>query len=220
MALLDWCQDEEVPLIYASSAAVYGGGQGVPRGARARGAAERLRLLEVPVRPGGAPAHAATPSAQVAGLRYFNVYGPSEAHKGAHGLGRVAFLQPVPRRGPRCKLFQRHGRLRRRRAAARFRLGRGRGRGEPVFPRATGADRASSTSAPDARRRSTTSPSPRSTPAARVAARPPLTLDETAGAGAASSTSRFPTRSRASTRATPRPTSRALRARRLRRRRS
>ena len=56
MALLDWCQDEEVPLIYASSAAVYGAGQGVPRDARERGAAQRLRLFQVPVRPVGAAA--------------------------------------------------------------------------------------------------------------------------------------------------------------------
>jgi ADP-L-glycero-D-manno-heptose 6-epimerase len=33
LALLDWCLDQEVPLLYASSAATYGGGS-VPRGAR------------------------------------------------------------------------------------------------------------------------------------------------------------------------------------------
>ena len=50
----------EIPFIYASSASVYGAGRVVPRGARARGAAQRLRLLEVPVRPGRAPAARAT----------------------------------------------------------------------------------------------------------------------------------------------------------------
>ena len=51
VALLDWCQDNDVPFLYASSASVYGGGSDVPRGARVRGAAQRLRLFEVPVRP-------------------------------------------------------------------------------------------------------------------------------------------------------------------------
>ena len=80
VALLEWCQDNDVPLLYASSASVYGGGARLPRGARVRGAAQHLRLLEVPVRPVRA---AVLPerTAQIAGFRYFNVYGPREQHK-------------------------------------------------------------------------------------------------------------------------------------------
>lgn len=79
--LLEWCQDEEVPLIYASSAAVYGAGPEFREERRCEkplnvyGYSKFLfdqyvrRILE-------------TKTAQVAGLRYFNVYGPNEQHKG------------------------------------------------------------------------------------------------------------------------------------------
>jgi len=79
--LLDWCQDEEVPLVYASSAAVYGRGHDY----REERACERPLnvygyskfLFDQLVR-----ARLAEASAQIVGLRYFNVYGPNEAHKG------------------------------------------------------------------------------------------------------------------------------------------
>jgi ADP-L-glycero-D-manno-heptose 6-epimerase len=79
--LLDWCQDEEVPFIYASSASVYGAGPDFREERRYEkplnvyGYSKFLfdqyvrRMLE-------------TKNAQVAGLRYFNVYGPNEQHKG------------------------------------------------------------------------------------------------------------------------------------------
>ena len=79
--LLEWCQDEEVPLIYASSASVYGAGPEFREERRCEqplnvyGYSKFLfdqyvrRMLE-------------TRTAQVAGLRYFNVYGPNEQHKG------------------------------------------------------------------------------------------------------------------------------------------
>jgi ADP-L-glycero-D-manno-heptose 6-epimerase len=81
LALLDWCQDNDVPFLYASSAAVYGGGT-VFREERACEAPlnvygyskflfdQYVRRL-VPER-----------TAQIAGFRYFNVYGPREQHKG------------------------------------------------------------------------------------------------------------------------------------------
>jgi len=79
--LLDWCQDEEVPLLYASSASVYGAGREF-REERACEAplnayAYSKFLFDQHVRRrfGGR-------TAQIAGLRYFNVYGPNEAHKG------------------------------------------------------------------------------------------------------------------------------------------
>ncbi|HET7363613.1 MAG TPA: ADP-glyceromanno-heptose 6-epimerase [Burkholderiales bacterium] len=79
--LLDWCQDEEIPLIYASSAAVYG------RGPHYREERECERPLNIygyskflfdQVVRGRLPQR----SAQIVGLRYFNVYGPNEWHKG------------------------------------------------------------------------------------------------------------------------------------------
>lgn len=86
--LLDWCQDEEVPLLYASSASVYGAG---PEFREERACERPLNvygyskfLFDQVVRrtlPGK--------TAQIAGLRYFNVYGPNEAHKGR--MASVAF---------------------------------------------------------------------------------------------------------------------------------
>jgi ADP-L-glycero-D-manno-heptose 6-epimerase len=79
--LLEWCQEEEVPLLYASSASVYGSGpdyreeRACERPLNVYGYSKflfdqlvRLRLPEK--------------TAQIVGLRYFNVYGPNEAHKG------------------------------------------------------------------------------------------------------------------------------------------
>ena len=87
-ALLDWCQSEEIPLLYASSAAVYGAG-GVFREDRSCESPLNIYgyskfLFDQLVRrrlPGL--------SAQVAGFRYFNVYGPNETHKGR--MASVAF---------------------------------------------------------------------------------------------------------------------------------
>jgi ADP-L-glycero-D-manno-heptose 6-epimerase len=79
--LLEWCQDEEVPLIYASSASVYGAG---PEFREERRCEQPLNvygyskfLFDQYVR-----GILDQKSAQIAGFRYFNVYGPNEAHKG------------------------------------------------------------------------------------------------------------------------------------------
>ncbi|HEX7079935.1 MAG TPA: ADP-glyceromanno-heptose 6-epimerase [Gammaproteobacteria bacterium] len=80
--VLDYCLAERVPLIYASSAAVYG---------TSRTFAENDAVAERPLNVYGwsklvfdrhVRRRLATASSQVAGLRYFNVYGPGEAHKG------------------------------------------------------------------------------------------------------------------------------------------
>jgi ADP-L-glycero-D-manno-heptose 6-epimerase len=88
-ALFDWCQEEEVALIYASSASVYGAG---PRFAEARENEKPLNvyayskfLFDQYVRR-----ETSRGGAQVAGLRYFNVYGPHEAHKKAKGMHSIA----------------------------------------------------------------------------------------------------------------------------------
>lgn len=88
-ALLDWCQEEEVPLLYASSAAVYGAGkQGFREARECEGPLNVYGyskfLFDQLVRR-----RLAGRSAQVVGLRYFNVYGPNEAHKGR--MASVAF---------------------------------------------------------------------------------------------------------------------------------
>ena len=86
--LLHWCQEEEVPFIYASSASVYGSG---PEFREERRCEKPLNvygyskfLFDQYVRR-----MLDERSAQVAGLRYFNVYGPNEQHKGR--MASVAF---------------------------------------------------------------------------------------------------------------------------------
>ncbi len=86
--LLDWCQDEGVPYLYASSAAVYGAGP-VFREARECEAPLNVYgyskfLFDQHVRR-----RLRARSAPVVGFRYFNVYGPNEAHKGR--MASVAF---------------------------------------------------------------------------------------------------------------------------------
>jgi len=81
LSLLEWCQDNDVPLLYASSAAVYGGSPGF----------REERACEAPLNIYGYSkflfdqhVRRLLPerTAQVAGFRYFNVYGPREEHKG------------------------------------------------------------------------------------------------------------------------------------------
>jgi ADP-L-glycero-D-manno-heptose 6-epimerase len=89
--LLEHCLAERVPFIYASSAAVYGGSTTFKETDRA---AERplnvygysKLLFDVHVRRRLAERQRRRTKGRastVAGLRYFNVYGPGEAHKGA-----------------------------------------------------------------------------------------------------------------------------------------
>ena len=78
--LLDFCLEEEVPLIYASSAAVYGGSTTF-REERSHEAPLNVYgyskfLFDQVVRRRSAGA-----DSQIAGMRYFNVYGPNEQHK-------------------------------------------------------------------------------------------------------------------------------------------
>ena len=92
---------------------------------------------------------------QVAGFRYFNVYGPREQHKGR--MASVAFHHFNQFRDDRQGApVRRLRRLRPRAAGARLRLRRRRGRRQPVVPAAPANAAASSTSAAAARSRSTT----------------------------------------------------------------
>src|SRR5262245_39567344 len=81
MALLDFCLEDEVPFIYASSAAVYG----------ASATFREERKFEAPLNVYGyskflfdqaVRRRLVEASSQIAGFRYFNVYGPNEWHKG------------------------------------------------------------------------------------------------------------------------------------------
>jgi ADP-L-glycero-D-manno-heptose 6-epimerase len=101
--LLEWCQDEEVPLLYASSASVYGAG---PEFREERRCEKPLNvygyskfLFDQYVRRRIPEKHS-----QIAGLRYFNVYGPNEAHKGRMASVALHAYQQLLAEG-RVKLF-------------------------------------------------------------------------------------------------------------------
>ncbi|MFO1317893.1 MAG: ADP-glyceromanno-heptose 6-epimerase [Burkholderiales bacterium] len=88
VTLLDHCQNNDIPLLYASSASVYGAGATF---------AER-REHEAPLNVYGYSkflfdeyVRRVLPerTAQIVGFRYFNVYGPREQHKGR--MASVAF---------------------------------------------------------------------------------------------------------------------------------
>jgi ADP-L-glycero-D-manno-heptose 6-epimerase len=102
--VLDYCLAKEVPFIYASSAAVYGGSDTFK---------EELQF-EKPLNVYGYSkflfdqyVRKILPEAksQIVGLRYFNVYGPRESHKG--GMASVAFhLNNQMKDNGKIKLFE------------------------------------------------------------------------------------------------------------------
>jgi ADP-L-glycero-D-manno-heptose 6-epimerase len=88
LSLLDFCLDQEIPLLYASSASVYGGGR----------VFKEDRSFEAPLNVYGyskflfdqvVRRRLPEANSQVVGFRYFNVYGPREQHKGR--MASVAF---------------------------------------------------------------------------------------------------------------------------------
>jgi ADP-L-glycero-D-manno-heptose 6-epimerase len=103
LALWRWCSKNEVPLIYASSAATYGGGEhgfdddsepealAKLRPLNPYGWSKHLfdrRVVEMVRRGDPSPPH-------WAGLKFFNVYGPNEQHKGQQSSVVAQFI-PVP----------------------------------------------------------------------------------------------------------------------------
>jgi ADP-L-glycero-D-manno-heptose 6-epimerase len=105
--LLDWCQARRIPFIYASSASVYGAGP-VFREEREHEAPLNVYgyskfLFDQVVRQ-----RLAARTAQVAGFRYFNVYGPREAHKGRMASVAFHFFNQYVESG-RVRLFEGSG---------------------------------------------------------------------------------------------------------------
>jgi len=109
------CAEHQVPFIYASSAATYGdGGEGFDDADDM----ESLSLLR-PLNPYGWSKHlfdrwvARTIAADGprpphwAGLKFFNVYGPNEGHKGRMA-SVVSQIQPLAAAGEACRLFKSH----------------------------------------------------------------------------------------------------------------
>jgi ADP-L-glycero-D-manno-heptose 6-epimerase len=90
MRLLDWCTANAVPFIYASPAATYGDGEQGFSDDASLAALKQLRpmnlygwsknLFDLAVAERAAKGERLPP--QWAGLKFFNVYGPNEYHKG------------------------------------------------------------------------------------------------------------------------------------------
>ncbi|EJN07329.1 ADP-L-glycero-D-manno-heptose-6-epimerase [Bradyrhizobium sp. YR681] len=90
MRLLDWCTANAVPLVYASSAATYGDGEAGFGDDASLPALKKLRpmnlygwskhLFDLAVAERAANGDPLPP--QWAGLKFFNVFGPNEYHKG------------------------------------------------------------------------------------------------------------------------------------------
>jgi ADP-L-glycero-D-manno-heptose 6-epimerase len=111
----DWCAWNEVPLIYASSAATYGDGE---KGFDDDGSPEALAEL-VPMNAYGWSKHAfdrwvarqvvdgAQAPPQWVGLKFFNVYGPNEYHKGGM-MSHVTRSYPAAAAGEPVTLFRSH----------------------------------------------------------------------------------------------------------------
>ncbi|GLP96358.1 ADP-glyceromanno-heptose 6-epimerase [Paraferrimonas sedimenticola] len=101
--LLAFCQNHRIPFIYASSASVYGGSE------------QFHESLEVE-KPLNVYAYSKfqfdqyvrrieTPTAQIVGLRYFNVFGPFEQHKGSMASVAFHFNNQILDKGV-CNLFE------------------------------------------------------------------------------------------------------------------
>lgn len=115
LRLIDWCTERRVPIVYASSAATYGGGEDGFDDDWSLRALRRLRPLSLygwskhqtdlaiverfeagkPIPP------------KCIGLKFFNVFGQNEYHKGDM-QSVVAKMTPAARAGETVKLFMSH----------------------------------------------------------------------------------------------------------------
>ena len=100
--LVEYCQKNRTPFIYASSASVYGSGDTFVEQREYEKAlnvyAYSKFLFDEYIR------QIAAPRCQIVGLRYFNVYGPREQHKG--GMASVAWhFHKQIKEGGVCRLF-------------------------------------------------------------------------------------------------------------------
>jgi ADP-L-glycero-D-manno-heptose 6-epimerase len=115
MQLWAWCTEQSVPFIYASSAATYGaGGAGFDDDGSIAGLA-RLQPLNsygwskhlVDRRIARLVESNAPRPPRWAGVKFFNVYGPNEGHKGDM-MSLVAKLYPHAKEGLPARLFRSH----------------------------------------------------------------------------------------------------------------
>ncbi|ABD06312.1 ADP-glyceromanno-heptose 6-epimerase precursor [Rhodopseudomonas palustris HaA2] len=115
MRLLDWCTENRVPFIYASSAATYGDGAQGFSDDPSLAALKQLRpmnlygwskhLFDLVVAERAARGERLPP--QWAGLKFFNVFGPNEYHKGTMASVLARRFDDI-RAGRVVQLFKSH----------------------------------------------------------------------------------------------------------------
>jgi ADP-L-glycero-D-manno-heptose 6-epimerase len=115
LRLLDWCTATGTPLIYASTAATYGDGEGGFADDSSPEALRRLKpmnlygwskhLFDLAVAERRAKGDRLPP--QCVGLKFFNVFGPNEYHKGAMA-SVVARVFDDAKAGQAVRLFKSH----------------------------------------------------------------------------------------------------------------
>ena len=136
-------------------------GQGVRRGARERGSAQRLRATRSSCSTSTCAADRGIRPVErrLAGRRpaLLQRLRPERGAQGAHGLGRLARLQPVPRRGP-GQAVRRHRTATATASSSAISSTWTTWSASTSGCSSTATCRASSTAAPDARRPSTKSP--------------------------------------------------------------
>jgi len=101
-ALLHFCQARNIPYFYASSASVYGMGTAGFR--EERGCEKPLNMYAYSKFLFDQYVRQQTLRSQVVGLRYFNVYGPREQHKGGMASTAFHFNNQILKDGV-CRLF-------------------------------------------------------------------------------------------------------------------
>jgi len=105
--LLNYFEGRKTRLVYASSAAVYGIAAGVNKVDQAPKPANIYAFSKVQLDNLARRWAGENPSQVVVGLRYFNVYGPREAHKGTASSMILQLAQQI-RRGQAPRIFK-HG---------------------------------------------------------------------------------------------------------------
>ena len=102
-ALLHYSQQHDIPFFYASSASVYGMGANGFR--EERGCEKPLNMYAYSKFLFDQYVRRMKPRNQVVGLRYFNVYGPREQHKGGMASTAFHFNNQIASDGF-CRLFE------------------------------------------------------------------------------------------------------------------
>ena len=115
LRLLDWCAATRTPFIYASTAATYGDGNAGYSDSWSRGELERLtpmnlygwskQMFDLAVVERAARKEKMPP--QWAGLKFFNVFGPNEYHKGEM-MSLIAKRFDEAKAGKPVRLFKSH----------------------------------------------------------------------------------------------------------------